>query len=63
MWSNNILECYTAKIRNIGNRTDLSDQEKYCEIFELVREIHCNSRMAGVQECKDLIIRTIQKEI
>ena len=63
MWSNNILENYTVQIRDVSNRTDLSDHERYCEIFELVREIHCNSRMAGVKECKELILRTIRNEI
>lgn len=63
MWSNNILENYTVQIRDVSHRTDLSDHEKYCNIFELVREIHCNSRLAGVKECKELILKTIVQDI
>ncbi len=63
MWGLQILENYTAKIRDIAQQKDLSSYDKYNEIFELVREIHCNSRAEGIVECKELILRTIQKEI
>mgnify|MGYP001369088589 CR=1 FL=1 len=63
MWNLSILEGYAAKIQDAANRKDFTPHEKYNAIFELVREIHCNSRMDGVQECKALIMRTIEKEI
>ena len=63
MWGLKVLESYTAKIRDTANRADLSDHDKYNKIFELVREIYCNSRMEGIRECKELILRTIEKEI
>jgi hypothetical protein len=63
MWDLHILESYTAKIRDVAQQKDLSPTDRYNAIFCLVREIHCNSRMAGVKECKDLILKTIEKEI
>ena len=63
MWSLTILESHTAKIRDVAKQKDLSSHDKYNAIFYLVREIHCNSCLEGIKECKELILRTIQKEI
>ena len=60
MWSLKILEDYTQQIKAAGERTDLSDHDRYNRIFEIVREIHTKSRMLGVEECKHLIVRTIE---
>lgn len=59
MWPMSLLEAFTKQIKVASEQPDISDHDRYCRIFEIVREIHIKSRMQGVEECRRLIIRTI----
>jgi hypothetical protein len=62
-WPLSVMEDYTRQIKTVCERSDLTDHESFCKIFEYVREIHSKSRMQGVEEAKQVIIRRIMEEL